>query len=140
MLGHLLPANVSLCFYGNTSRFTSFSFPVVLAALPGPNLPRNRSEEMLAQGSRPNRTQRVLSMHQHSADISPQRLLGLRWVLPLGWVLTCSSSMGSHFSIWQQGKSQFHSYLLFNSSQKLKVLQTFPGDRMEPFYLFIFGH
>jgi len=48
--------------------------------------------------------------------------------------------MGSHFSIWQQGKSQFHSYLLFNSSQKLKVLQTFPGDRMEPFYLFIFGH
>lgn len=29
---------------------------------------------MLAQGSRPSRTQRVLSMHQHSADISPQRL------------------------------------------------------------------
>lgn len=25
---------------------------------------------MLAQGSRPSRTQRVLSMHQHSADIS----------------------------------------------------------------------
>jgi len=33
---------------------------------------------MLAQGSRPSRTQRVLSMHQHSANISPQRLLGLR--------------------------------------------------------------
>lgn len=33
---------------------------------------------MLAQGSRPSRTQRVLSMHQHSADISLQRLPGLR--------------------------------------------------------------